>query len=488
MRSGKIIVGGLALSLLLGSAFRAAAEDLPELPAAAPRPGAVCTAGQLVRVGLKTGAKVVVRAAGGMRIAGGLCSEPLSFEAVPWVGAVYADCSAGSDAQTNGSSSGAGRGWCLRDNRGDLMFDVSISPAHPEEVLELFYCSGQQVGEGSIYRGSLTLMPTASGRLQPVNVLPLESYLSGVVPREVPAKFHPQALKAMTCVARSYTLSHLGQHSAQGFDLCDSVHCQVYGGAAGENANVNAIVTESAGQVLWSGGRPIDATYHAVCGGWGAAPQDVWDGRAALPYLQARPDTVNGAEAARSAELMGKGADCFVTKTDSRGRKQQVLSDAEKLWRDFIDNPPQAYCQQATRFRWEKSYTVEELLQRLRVSLPYMLGIKETALGSRLDIRVVKRTAGGRAAEMVIATELGEIRVGGDKVRWLTSGGRIGAEGLQSSFFYVTKSGDRIVFKGCGWGHGVGLCQEGAQGRALAGQSAEQILRHYYPGAAWRQR
>ena len=81
------------------------------------------------------------------------------------------------------------------------------------------------------------------------------------------------------------------------------------------------------------------------------------------------------------------------------------------------------------------------------------------------------------------------MRVGGDKVRWLTSGGRIGTEGLQSSFFYVTKNGEQIVFKGCGWGHGVGLCQEGAQGRALAGQSASQILQHYYPGTvlqAWR--
>lgn len=481
MLRGKMVVGFMALGLLLGNSWRASAEELPELPASAPRVGTVCNAGQLVRVGLKTGKKVAVRAAGGMRIAGGLCSEPLAVEAVPWIGALYDDCQP--DTGTSELKNHLVKGWCLRDNRGNLTFDLRINSADPEDVLELFYCCGRQAGGSAAYRGSLTLIPTASGEVQPINILPLESYLSGVVPREVPAKFHPQALQAMTCVARSYTLSHLGQHRSQGFDLCDSVHCQVYGGAGGESANVNAIVAQSAGQVLSSGGRPIDATYHAVCGGWGAEPQDIWEGRVRQSYLRALPDAANDGRTEALARLTGQGGDCFVNKRDRRGRDCLVLSDSEKLWRDFIDNPPQAFCQKATRFRWHREFTRRDLLDRLRVSLPQMLGIKPDALGSRLDLRVVRRSAGGRVAEMVIATELGEIRLGGDKVRWLTSGGRIGADGLQSSFFYITKNGDNIVFKGCGWGHGVGLCQEGAQGRALAGHNARQILKHYYPGA-----
>lgn len=481
MLSRRMLIAGMALGLSICGVAGANAEELPDLPPSAVHIGEVCTSGQLIKVGLAAGTKLIVRANSGLRIGGGLCSKPLVLEAVPWVGAVYEDCQAGLTDTHN--SAPQVKGWCLRDNFDNLTLGLELHPSHPDEAVELFYCQGNEIVSSAAYRGSLSFHPTNSGQVQPVNILPLESYLSGVVPREVPAKFHPEALRAMTCVARSYTLTHLGQHRAQGFDLCDSVHCQVYGGLAGERASINAIVAKSAGQVLVYGGKPIDATYHAVCGGWGAAPQDVWAGRAALPYLQARTDIVQDSRTVRLANLNGKIADCFVEKTDKQGRKQLVLSEAEKSWRDFIDNPPQAYCGHATRFRWRKAYDAPDLLRRLRVSLPYMLGVKENALGSRLDVRVSKRAPGGRVLELVIATELGEMRLGGDKVRWLTSGGRIGADGLQSSLFYVTKEGQQIVFKGCGWGHGVGLCQEGAQGRALSGQSAEQILQHYYPGA-----
>ena len=93
-----------------------------------------------------------------------------------------------------------------------------------------------------------------------------------------------------------------------------------------------------------------------------------------------------------------------------------------------------------------------------------------------------------------ITSPEGTYLVEGDSIRWLFSGGKIGTAGLQSTFFEVEKKGEIYVFKGGGWGHGVGLCQQGASGRAKAGQSYEQILSHYYPETSilamkeWEQR
>lgn len=462
---------GIAMAGVLGTAW---AGEEPELPELTYQPSAVCTAGQPVRVGLKTASAVAVVAQGGVRQDGIALGERTFWKAVRWIG----PCPSW-DAE---SGEATNCGWRLRGDDGHLYGRVCLAPVNSGEPLELYR---EQNGgyQGSVYRGKLYLQINGQGQIQPINELPLESYMCGVVPSEVPARFHEQALRAMACVARTYTLSHLGAHRAQGFDLCDSVHCQAYGGVQGEAAVVSRVVADTAGLILSSNGRPIDATYHAVCGGWGEAPQNVWDKRAALPYLQARTDVSADARLATWSKLFPAGGSCFVDKRQTNGKRVMVLSSLEKAWRDFVDNPPKSFCQAATRFRWRQSYTLQDLRARLRQSLPVTLGAKPESLGERLDLRVTRRSAGGRVAELLIASERGSFKVGGDKIRWLTSGGRIGAEGLKSNFFYVTRQNGEFVFVGCGWGHGAGLCQEGAQGRALAGQDFRQILRHYYPGA-----
>ncbi|MBQ7569213.1 SpoIID/LytB domain-containing protein [bacterium] len=473
---------GLTACLLAGAALESFAGDIPELPAPCPSAGSVCASGPEVRVGLASADRIIVRSASGVRVNGNHVYEAWACEAAPWIGAVYGGASPASSA----AYAETAPGWCLRGIDGDLQLAADVVPAGSGDVLELFrWEEDGTVGTGTAYRGSLRFIATGRGQIQPISILPLESYLSGVVPREVPASFHSQALQAMACVARSYTMSHLGQHRRQGFDLCDTVHCQVYGGLSAETSNVNEVISSSAGKVLAVSGKPIDATYHAVCGGWGDAPQNVWKGQRSQPYLQARADTVTSDRRIKKLASLGpNSADCFTVKKDRRGQEHTVLSEAEKLWRDFIDSPPGSFCQNATRFRWEQKYSNEDLLERLRQSLPQLIGIKPEALGKKLDVRVTKRSPGGRVAELQVSTELGAFALGGDKVRWITSGGRIGREGLKSSFFYVTKEQGRTVFRGCGWGHGVGLCQEGAQGRALAGQSCAKILEHYYPGAS----
>lgn len=323
--------------------------------------------------------------------------------------------------------------------------------------LELVRLNPNGTYRWSAWRGALHLRPEG-GSLQVVNRLTLEEYLRGVVPNEMPAWFPPQALRAMAVVARSFTLAHLGRHRAQGFDLCSSVHCHVYQGLASEDPRVEEAIDQTRGLILTDQGQPLAATYHAVCGGVGEAPEAVWPGGSPVRCLPGGPDTQE-----------------VLTEFDS-------LSDETTL-RRFLDSPPAAWCQSAGRFRWEETWTLEELGAKVSEALPRLLGPQAPDLGRLRALRVLARTTHGRVATLLLEGERASAQVHGDSVRWLLSGGKIGAGGLQSSLFYLDPSEGRVRFRGGGWGHGVGLCQEGAAGRARAGQGYREILKHYYPGA-----
>ncbi|WP_306601425.1 SpoIID/LytB domain-containing protein [Geothrix sp. 21YS21S-2] len=124
------------------------------------------------------------------------------------------------------------------------------------------------VGKGR-YRGAMRIFPNAQGRLSVVNTLDLETYLRGVVPREMGAWEYPalEALKAQAVAARTYAFVNLGKRAKDGFDLLDTVADQVYGGRDGEQALTDRAVAETAGLIATYGGRPIQALFMADSGG-----------------------------------------------------------------------------------------------------------------------------------------------------------------------------------------------------------------------------
>jgi stage II sporulation protein D len=123
--------------------------------------------------------------------------------------------------------------------------------------------------EGKRYRGRLVVYLNDRGRLNLVNELGIEEYLRGVVPRELGPNSYPElaALKAQAVAARSYTLRNLGEFSDEGYDLCGTPRCQVYGGMDDEHPLSDRAIAETRGEVLVFGGEPIDALYSATCGG-----------------------------------------------------------------------------------------------------------------------------------------------------------------------------------------------------------------------------
>jgi SpoIID/LytB domain protein len=135
------------------------------------------------------------------------------------------------------------------------------------------------------YRGTLrSVAANAAGTVRDtVNILPLESYLRGVVPKEVPGEWPAQAVRAQAVAARTYAAYERAQAPAgRAYDLCDTAHCQVYGGASAEYARSNAAIAATAGSIVSYGGAPAFAQFSASNGGYSAAGD--------FPYLRAERD------------------------------------------------------------------------------------------------------------------------------------------------------------------------------------------------------
>jgi len=146
---------------------------------------------------------------------------------------------------------------------------------------------------GALYRGTLRLVATPRGTLHVVNRVGLEDYLLGVVPLEMGPRVYDEleALKAQAVAARTYAVKRRGDFSAEGYDLCATARCQVYGGASAEQPLSSEAVRATAGQVLLWNGAPIDALFTSTCGGRTEDAAVVFPSYApaSFPYLRSVP-------------------------------------------------------------------------------------------------------------------------------------------------------------------------------------------------------
>jgi stage II sporulation protein D len=269
-----------------------------------------------------------------------------------------------------------------------------------------------------------------NGRLQISNVLPIETYVLGVVQGELGSlHFNPESLKAQIVASRSFVLASRppagqagGRHAADGFDFCDGPHCQVFSGTREINGAFKTAMQETRGQFLSYQGRAIPGYFHDTCGGRTASVSDVW-GAPRAPYLCGVADDF--CRHARRAQWSFRA---------SRGALRSCLAEA-------------GWIQDA------------EALDGLRVAT--------------FD-------SSGRADQVCIQAH---------HSLWVPSAAfrqallrHFKGEVLPSTLFQISRNGSEFIFAGKGWGHGVGLCQSGAIAMASAGKSYREILSHYYPG------
>ena len=136
--------------------------------------------------------------------------------------------------------------------------------------------------KGKWYRGEFIILNNDD--LTVINNIPLEQYLLGVVPSEMPSKWNFEALKAQSIAARSYAVANLGKNGSKGYDLKDNTYDQAYGGASAETKNTNRAVSDTKGIVATYDKKVISAYYFASAGGQTKESGDVWTKN--LPYIR----------------------------------------------------------------------------------------------------------------------------------------------------------------------------------------------------------
>jgi SpoIID/LytB domain protein len=262
--------------------------------------------------------------------------------------------------------------------------------------------------------------------------LSLEEYVTGVLAAEGSIERELESLKALAVVSRAYALHNLQRHASEGYDFCNTTHCQRYLFTIMDERKqarfknlVKRAVSETTGETLRDEeGQIADAYFHASCGGMTSNVETLWGVRA--------PGYLSG------------------------------VSD------EYCITP---------RHSWVNVIPAAKLARALQ-------GDSRGDVGTRLEnIVVAKRDRTGRVEFIALEGERSRVLRGWDFK--LIVGRALGWNMLKSSRFDVTRAGRNFVFRGDGFGHGLGLCQEGAHALARRkGASYRRILEHYFPGTS----
>ena len=315
---------------------------------------------------------------------------------------------------------------------------------------------GKENKNPRLYAGQLKLQPNAYNTYTLVNQVPLETYLRGVVPHEIGAGAPPSAVVAQTIIARTYALRNLRRFTADNYQLCADVHCQVYKGLTGTDPTADQAIAATKGLVLTYNNELVDALYSSTTGGITAPFSDVWNG-SERPYLRATIDSPNTVW----------------------NLSQKSLAN-EQNFRQFI-NLKQGFNESGKNtFRWSRTRTLEQIGEFLK---RYLTKTKHPLVNFTTikQIQVVERSPAGRILKLVVQTDIGNIEINKNDVR-------SAFEPPLSTLYYLEPiyGADKVLkgyaFVGGGFGHGVGMSQYGSYNLAKLGWSGEQILNFYYPG------
>lgn len=246
-----------------------------------------------------------------------------------------------------------------------------------------------------------------------IDELGLDDYVKGILPREMSPQWPPEALKAQAVASRTFALRNLNRHGSEGYDLCSTVHCQVFGGRESEDERTNRAVDETHNEILLYKDTPAGAFFFSNCGGRTKDPVNVWDKSERVPYL-------------RSVRCK--------------------------------------YCKSGPHYSWQNEVSAEKIANDL----------------TRAELVVVPplRSIRAESESILVRHGAGRLKVRASKFRAMVGANLI----LSTHITHIKKIPGGFLFKGRGWGHGVGMCQEGAKGMALKGAGYAKILKFYYPG------
>ncbi len=302
---------------------------------------------------------------------------------------------------------------------------------------------------GKPYPGAIVLVPVKdkngrpTGRLDVVNHVRMESYLPGVIERELYGSWEPATFRAAAVAARSYAVFEASLNADKHYDLESTTASQAYGGRA-TNPKALSAASQTRGLFIEYNGRVVPAFYSSSCGGTGQ------DAKAAFTWLKGLPDI-----------------------RPLRGRDHG------------------GWCQHSDKFRWGP-------MTRAKASLALRIktwGSKQDhpikALKGIRNIRVARVNTVGRPTAFAVSDHAGmTYTLGPEQFRFACNSSAPGiakpakGQSLNSSHVQIKIGQSTVTFyNGRGFGHGVGLCQFGAQGLAKSGYNEYSILAFYYPGS-----
>ncbi|MBF0444107.1 MAG: SpoIID/LytB domain-containing protein [Magnetococcales bacterium] len=317
------------------------------------------------------------------------------------------------------------RGGQLIVNGSKVGRDIKITANSPINVVY-----GKNMKKSKRVRGYIMLAATKSG-VRIINHVKIEDYLLGVVPAESPPSWKADALKSQTLAARTYAYNDVRKHAKDDFDVYDSIRSQVYGGIGKEHKNTTRAIRATRGEIITAVRKgklqPILAMFAANSGGYTADPQKEYSTRwdKSHYYLTAHKDP-------------------WSTKSGKAGLA-----------------------------RWEYTHSRKEIEKNLAKRKVWIKNLE--------SIKPVYTGPSGRVVKVRLLYDGGKSKT----IRFrpkvtLGLAGRIGT--LPDTIVDIKKRGDKFVFTGKGFGHGIGYMQWGGQYMAKAGHSYRDILEFYYPG------
>lgn len=324
----------------------------------------------------------------------------------------------------------------------------------PEDGFEIKIHSFERTQGMPSYGGTLELVDTKDG-LVLVNDLYLEEYLKKVVPSEMPASYEKEALKAQAICARTYAYRQVQSNTYRkyGAHVDDSTNFQVYNNIQTDE-KTNVAVQETYGKLLTYEGSPIEAFYYSTsCGNttdaaiWGGNPDD-------LPYIQ-------------SIGLQPGG--------------KELVWESEEEFATFIKRTNvSSFDSEYSLFRWTVK-TNNEVLSKHIGGVGTVQSVEITQRGAGGIARVMKVTGTEGTKEITGQNSIRAALGDGDVILTDLNGSeRSGWSSLPSGFLAIEQNGNDYIIYGGGYGHGVGMSQNGAQGMAKLGMTSEEILTFFY--------
>ncbi len=327
------------------------------------------------------------------------------------------------------------------------------------------------------YFGGFQYQRVTGGNLTVSNVVGLDDYANCVISREMSSSWPLEALKAQAICARNYYETSLGRHTADGYDICPTAHCQAYYGMGRTNERTAQAAAETAGLRAWYQGEPVNTYYFSSDGGATEDVRNVWSDNSNMPYLCGVIDPYEDYVAdknANSSWTVQFTSSQLTEKLRAKGYNCDTVTDVQLTFTPtgnvktltFVDA-------KGTRYPYTK-----------------------TSVKSFLDLKSIHYnvTASGGGSDGVYYTD------GGGTLSSLDGAYAIGGDGSVSQIagnpYVITGSGTQALpapggaaagekvftFQGAGWGHNVGMSQFGAYAMALQGMSYLDILTFYYPG------